>query len=57
MPKILKDPVDYAADIRSSYLTPTLYTYITVELARLRPALPVEYIEDVIRELKKLNER
>lgn len=55
MRKILQTPARYAQEIYDSYLTPSAsYVLIIIELARLKPALPEDYIEDVARELRKL---
>lgn len=53
--KILKDPAEYARQIYDSYLTPSAsFVTIIIELARLRPQLHEEYIEEIARELQKL---
>lgn len=51
--KILKDPAEYAEQLKRSYFTPHVIRIVT-DLARLKPALPEDYIEEVAYELKKI---
>lgn len=50
---ILKDPAEYAAQIKDCYLHPTIVK-IVAELARNQRQLPIGYVEQVGVELHKL---
>lgn len=51
--RILKEPAEYAKQLKAVYFTPNAFR-IVIDLARLKPALPEEYIEAVIDELRAL---
>lgn len=55
MPKILKSPAEYAQEIYNSWLNPAGdFVSIIIELARLSPRLPEDYIRDTAGQLKRI---